>query len=283
MKKIISCCFVFAALLTSCVSDTEHQEVDEKSELLAENEKLKAELDEMKFGAPNLLADGKKFFESKEFSMAREKFQTLLEKHPDLPQSIDAKKYLEKIDEEELWESAASSEDISKIEDYISKYPKGKYVTSANSKKKELKKLNMEKAYEEASIENSSYTWKEFLKDYPEHPKKSSIKEKIIRLEVDEILGDESTGSMPSFNSYSTNYSSSSTVEITNNSGCPLTVRYSGVEAKMVEIPAGSTRTVNLSSGSYKIAASACGANYAGTENLHGNYGSTFYISRSRY
>ena len=54
-----------------------------KNELSAENEKLKAELEEIKFGAPNLISDGKKFFEAKEFSKAREKFQTLLEKHPD--------------------------------------------------------------------------------------------------------------------------------------------------------------------------------------------------------
>jgi hypothetical protein len=51
----------------------------------------------------------------------------------------------------------------------------------------------------------------------------------------------------------------------------------------MIEIPSGGTSTVYLSSGTYKIAASACGANYAGTESLSGSYGSTFYISRTRY
>lgn len=141
----------------------------------------------------------------------------------------------------------------------------------------------MQKAYDEAVNSNSSYAWKRFLEDYPDHPNKSSIKEKIIRLEVDEILGDRETGRMPSFDNYSTSYSSNSSVEITNNTGCNLTVRYSGVEAKMIEIPSGGTRTVYLSSGTYKIAASACGANYAGTESLHGSYGSTFYISRTRY
>lgn len=283
MKRILI--FLTVALaLSSCVSESEHQRiVDEKNALAVENQNLKNELEEIKFGAPNLLSDGKKFYQAKDFSQARQKFQTLVEKHPDMPQSIEAKKYLANIDEEELWQNAFISEDISNTEDYISKYPKGKYISNAISRKNELKKLNMQKAYDEAVSSNSSYAWKRFLEDYPDHPNKSSIKEKIIRLEVDEILGDRETGRMPSFDNYSTSYSSNSSVEITNNTGCNLTVRYSGVEAKMIEIPSGGTRTVYLSSGTYKIAASACGANYAGTESLHGSYGSTFYISRIRY
>lgn len=283
MKRILI--FLTVALaLSSCVSESEHQRiVDEKNALSIENQNLKNELEEIKFGAPNLLSDGKKFYQAKDFSQARQKFQTLLQKHPDLPQSIEAKKYLANIDEEELWQNAFISEDISNTEDYISKYPKGKYISNAISRKNELKKLNMQKAYDDALSSNSSYAWKRFLDEYPDHPNKSSIKEKIIRLEVDEILGDRETGRMPSFDNYSTSYSSNSSVEITNNTGCNLTVRYSGVEAKMIEIPSGGTRTVYLSSGTYKIAASACGANYAGTESLSGSYGSTFYISRTRY
>ena len=283
MKRI----FIFLAValaLTSCVSESEHQRtIDEKNALSAENEILKNELEEIKFGAPNLLSDGKKFYQAKDFSQARQKFQTLLQKHPDMPQSIEAKNYLANIDEEELWQNAFNSEEISNTENYIEKYPKGKYIKNAVSRKSELKKLNMQKAYDDASSSNSSYAWKRFLDEYPDHPNKSSINEKIIRLEVDEILGDRETGRMPSFNSYSSSYSSNSSVEITNNTGCSLTVRYSGVEAKMIEIPSGSTRTVYLSSGTYKIAASACGANYAGTESLSGSYGSTFYISRTRF
>lgn len=283
MKRILI--FLTVALaLSSCVSESEHQRiVDEKNALSTENQNLKNELEEIKFGAPNLLSDGKKFYQAKDFSQARQKFQTLLQKHPDLPQSIEAKNYLANIDEEELWQKAFTSEEISNTEDYIVKYPKGKYIKNAVSRKIELKKLNMQKAYDDALSSNSSYAWKRFLDEYPDHPNKSSIKEKIIRLEVDEILGDRETGRMPSFDNYSTSYSSNSSVEITNNTGCNLTVRYSGVEAKMIEIPSGGTRTVYLSSGTYKIAASACGANYAGTESLHGSYGSTFYISRTRY
>jgi hypothetical protein len=56
----------------------------------------------------------------------------LLDKHSDMPQSIEAKKYLNIIDEEELWNNASSSEDIT-ISSYISKYPTGKYISKANA------------------------------------------------------------------------------------------------------------------------------------------------------
>lgn len=284
MKNINLTILAISVMFYSCVSKSEHDKiVSEKDAITQERDKLKQELDDIKFGAPNLLADGKKFYDAKDFTQARQKFQMLLDKHPDMPQTIEAKKYLSNIEEEESWNSASTSEDISYSESYISKYPKGKYIGKAISRRSELKALNMQKAYDAALSQNTSYSWKKFLDDYPNHDEAASIRKKIIRLEVDEISGDRETGQIPSFNQYNSSYSSSSSVEITNNTGCELTVRYSGPDAEMISIPSGGTRTVYLSSGSYKIAASACGANYAGTENLHGKYGSTFYITTSRY
>lgn len=275
---------IFVLSFSSCVSESEHQKViTEKNSLIAENESLKSELESIKYGAPNLLADGKVFFEAKDYLSAKQKFQTLILKHPDLPQSVEAKNYIEIIDEEETWQNAINSNDVSNTEIYISKYPSGKYITFASTRKTELKALNMQIAYDEAISSNNSLVWKRFLENYPDHPNGASIKDKIIRLEVDEIFGDSETGQMPSFDNFSSSFSSNSSVRISNNTGCALTVRYSGVEAKIIEIPSGGTRTVYLASGSYKIAASACGSNYAGTESLQGSYGSTFYISRTRF
>lgn len=269
---------MLSILLSACVSESVYQKVvDERNNLSIENENLKTELEEIKFGAPNLLSDGKQFYE------AEEKFQTLVTKHPDMPQTIEAKKDLANIDEEELWQNALNSEEMSYTENYIENYPKGKYISKANSRKSEIKQFNLQKAYDDASNSNSSYAWKKFLEEYPNYNNANSIKEKIIRLEVDEILGDRETGQMPSFDNYGSSYSANFTVEITNNTGCSLTVRDSGSDARVIEIPTGGIRKVHLSSGSYKIAASACGANYAGTENLQGSYGSAFYISTSRY
>ncbi len=283
MKYIIAY-FIFILSFSSCVSESEHQKViTEKNLLLAEKESLKSELEALKFGATNLLSDGKVFFEAKDYLTAKQKFQTLILKHPDLPQSVEAKKYLESIDEEEIWQNATNSDDINTTEIYISKYPSGKYIYLALTRKGELKVLNMQRAYDEALSSNNSLVWKRFLENYPDYPNKGSISEKIIRLEVDEILGNSDTGQMPSFENLSSSFSSNSSVRISNNTGCDLTVRYSGVQAKIIEIPSGGTSTVYLASGTYKIAASACGSNYAGIESLQGSYGSTFYIRRTRF
>ena len=271
-------------LFFSCVSQSEHDKlISDRDAIKQERDKLQQELEEIKFGAPNLLLDGKKFYEAKDFGQARIKFQTLVEKHSDMPQAIEAKKYLSEIDEEELWNNASTSEDITFSERYINQYPNGKYFAKANVRRNELKILNMQRAYENASNQNTSYGWKKFLEDYPNHEDASLIKKKIIRLEVDEISGSQETGKIPSFNQYNSSYTSNSSVQITNNTGCELTIRYSGPDAEMVVIPAGGSRSVYLSSGNYKIAASACGANYAGVEDLHGEYGSTFYITTTRY
>ena len=40
-----------------------------------------------------------------------------------------------------------------------------------------------------------------------------------------------------------------------------------------------STKKIKISSGNYSVAASACGYNYAGTENLNGDYSVKYYIA----
>jgi hypothetical protein len=284
MKIVVIILFPILAPFSSCVLQSEHDKViAEKNVITQERDKLKSELEEIKFGAPNLFADGVKFYDSKDFKMAREKFQTLMERHADMPQSIDAKKYLLTIDEEELWNNAKTSDDISYVESYLAKYSRGKYIVYAISRHSELKAFNMQKAYDDASNKNTSIAWKKFLEDYPNHRESAAIRKKIIRLEVEEISGDRETGAIPSFDQYNTGYTSNSSVAITNNTGCELTIRYSGPDAEMIIIPAGSMKTIYLPSGNYQIAASACGANYAGTESLHGEYGSAFYIVTTKY
>ena len=164
MRKVIFRAVTISALFCSCVSQSEHDKiVSEKYAITQERDKLKQELEDIKFGAPNLLADGKKFYDAKDFTQSRQKFQVLLDKHPDMPQSIEAKEYLSNIDEEELWYNASTSDDISYSENYISKYSNGKYIGKAVSRRSELKILNMQKAYDVALGQNTSYGWKKFL------------------------------------------------------------------------------------------------------------------------
>src|SRR4051812_30456630 len=141
----ISSILIFSLLLVilnSCVSKDEHDKVvHEKQIIEEERDKLKQELDEIQFGAPNLLIDGKKFFAAKDFAQARTKLQMLVDKHPDMPQSIEANRILSVINEEELWQQAQSSEELSITDSYISKYPNGKYIEKANLRRNQLKYL----------------------------------------------------------------------------------------------------------------------------------------------
>lgn len=284
MTKSFGLLLILVFFLEACVSKEDHEKViSERDAITMERDTLKLELQEIKFGAPNLLSDGKMFYDTKEFQNARKKFQLLIDKHPDMPQSIEAQKFLSSIDEEELWNNASNSQEVSVLEKYISRYSTGKYIQKAYERMGELKVLNMKREYESALSQNTSSDWKTFLTNYPDHADAAEIKRRIIQLEVDEILGYKETGKMPTFNEYQSNYSSNSVVEIKNNTRCELTVRYSGPDVKMIVIPEGESQSVYLSSGDYKIVATACGTNYAGIENLHGSYGSTFYITTSRY
>lgn len=266
-----------ASLMFSCVSQDKYDTVSR------EKMALQHELDELKFGAPNLLADANKFFKGKDYQNAKEKLNTLLQKHPDRPESAEAKVILAVIDEEESWNKALNSTDLINTENYLLNYAKGKYSSLANQRLLQLKIANEKASYENALSLNSSSVWKTFISNYPNRSDIEEIQKRIIKCEVDEIMGDSETGKLPSFDQTSYEYSSSSVVSITNDTQCELTVRYSGSDIKMIEIPAGGTRTVYLSSGSYRIAASACGSNYAGIEDLHGNYSSKYYIITSRY
>lgn len=282
MKEFNYLTLIFVAfLLFSCISKNDYEEIlAENTKLTADISLLKQEIEELKYNAEKLLNDGEQFYKANEMSKAKNKFELILEKYADSPLSIKAKHYLTEIKEKEDWEKVLISENTSDVQEYIDNYPKGKYIKEAQEKLDKLTQLEMDKAYGNAKIRNSSNVWEEFLEKYPHYPKASAIKEKIIRLKVDEILNDEKTGQMPSFESNSYSHSSTSTVTIENNTGCSLTVRYSGAEAKEIIIYQGEAKTVRLKSGSYKIAASACGTSYAGHENLNGSYSSTFYITR---
>ena len=115
----------------------------------------------------------------------------------------------------------------------------------------------------------------------PNHKNIEKLKERLIDLEVDAILNDEKTGKMPTSDKIGESSSFISEVSIKNDTSCELEVRYSGRESKMISIPAHQSASISLKNGSYRIAASACGSNYAGTENLMGNYSSSYYIVTS--
>ena len=86
---------------------------------------------------------------------------------------------------------------------------------------------------------------------------------------------------MPNSDKVGESSSGISEVSIRNDTSCELIVRYSGIDSKMISIPAQESRSISINSGNYRVTASACNQNYSGTENLSGNYSSSYYISTS--
>jgi len=111
--------FTIAIVLTACSCNGISQ--DEYEELKAENQSLKSELNEFKFGSANLLSNAKKMIAGKSFENARSEINSLLEKHPDSKEAKEAKELLKDLDlsiakEKELKEKAIFLAERSKNE-----------------------------------------------------------------------------------------------------------------------------------------------------------------------
>lgn len=143
--------------------------------------------------------------------------------------------------------------------------------------------VEIELTYDEVILSQNIQDIKNFINKNPSHPDIDNLKKHLIDVEVDEIINDEKTGKMPESQKMNFENSDVSEINIENSTGCELTVRYSGIDSRMIVINDRNSNSISLKSGYYKVAASACGLNYAGTESLNGNYSSKFYISRSRF
>lgn len=93
MKKrtlqVLTIGFLMTGLI-GCVGVSQN----EYDTLKAENEKLKQEIEDLKFGPDKLLSQAKLYIESKDFSKAKVELQNLIEKHSDSQQATEAKQLL---------------------------------------------------------------------------------------------------------------------------------------------------------------------------------------------
>lgn len=271
-------------VFTSCVQQSEYDK------LSIENKELKEQLDELENGAVRLYGQAVELTKNNELEKAEEKLKVLFDRHSETDESEKGRILAVQIKSKKIenadntsYKNALSIYTVESLEKYITENPKGKFVNECKRNIASVIKENEQKEYENALVTTSSYTLEEFISKYPNHKSVKSFRKKIIELEVDEIFGDKNTGQLPSYDRNSSSYSSYSEIEIENGTQCTLEVRYSGTDTKMIEIPAGATRSISMSSGTYRIAASACGSNYAGTENLQGNYSTRYYITSTRY
>ncbi|SHJ17852.1 hypothetical protein SAMN05443429_11147 [Cruoricaptor ignavus] len=137
--------------------------------------------------------------------------------------------------------------------------------------------------YETAQRLNTSDGWKKFLADNPNYENKKEIEERIIRAEVDEIIRSGDTGEIPQSEALRGGDQEVSTMIVENNTSCELTLLYSGTDALRISIAPNSKQKFSMRSGNYRVAAQACGYNYAGAENLAGDYSVVYYITTTRY
>ena len=107
--QILTICLLMTGLM-SCggVSQSEFKT------LKAENDKLKKEIEDLKFGPDKLLTQSKSFIESKDYQNAKKELQSLLDKHPGSTQAIEAKQLILVVDsgirEEKLAQDKAKLE-----------------------------------------------------------------------------------------------------------------------------------------------------------------------------
>lgn len=101
---------LFGFVLFGCNGTTE-KEIDH---LKKENDRLKAELEECKYGAEKLLAETNYYFEQMNFSKAKEKINLLLEKYPLSKEATNAAQLLKKV-------NFAIAEEKRKLEEQIKK------------------------------------------------------------------------------------------------------------------------------------------------------------------
>lgn len=93
-------------IISSCgVPQSDYDKLKaEKEQLLKENEKLKTDLDDCKFGAEKIIGVVEKAYAEKNYAIASENIQKLYERHPESPKNKEFKNLLAVIEKEELAE-----------------------------------------------------------------------------------------------------------------------------------------------------------------------------------
>lgn len=170
----------------------------------------------------------------------------------------------------------AAKRSAKEIREYLESHPDSPHRAAIEL---ELGKLydDLEWVKEQDSLEH----YRRFISSFPRHPSKEWIEKRIIDLEVAEIAAGEH-GELPSTAPQSLG-GTEVEIEVKNDTGYPLTLRYSGPDSKMLVISVGESGKASLLPGKYQVAGSVAGSsarNYYGTETLEGGiYAWNFFIS----
>ena len=164
--------------------------------------------------------------------------------------------------------------------------PNGAYRDSEEKKFAVDKRWSTEScAWSTATTLNTIYAYNCYLKYYPKGKHKYLADKKIIDLEVSKAFASEH-GKLPRMNKVSKGLGTVSKIKIYNNTNYTLTLLYSGIESKRLNVEPKSIGILKIKNGTYRVVASVRTSNvqnYAGTEQLTGGYYDVeYYISSYR-
>ena len=136
-------------------------------------------------------------------------------------------------------------------------------------------------AWEYACYLNTIAGYEEYEKNHPNGRHYAEAEKRAVSMRVDHVFSGQYE-SLPSMSRTSYGASAKSRVTVTNSTEYTLTLYYSGIDGKRMEIRPHGTQSVTLTNGQYRIAASVNSTrvrSYAGVETLNGgDYDIKYYI-----
>lgn len=204
-------------------------------------------------------------------------FRFYAQRYPDGKHLADARQRIVKLADAE-WAKTAQSRSETELLAFLKNYPETTQKAAAEGR---IQALNDDLAW--VKEQDNLARYQKFAERFPSHPDIAWIQKRIIDLEVQQIAAGD-YGTMPEAQA-TTRGGSVVRVEVENETGYELTVRYSGPESKKLVIPIAKTGHLSLQPGNYQVAASVTAAsvtNYYGQQTMQGGeYASNFYIETS--
>ena len=219
----------------------------------------------------------------------KSKYLSFLNKYAKEKKYIKEKNYVFKIDSI-LWERTLNSSNydyyVENVPLFYGLYGNRKNFNKAKDSIEERNWKTDSLAWNRAKEINKLKSYKKYAQKYPNGKKIREAEELIIDMKVDSIFAGD-YGILPAMDNTSENSNKKiSHITVFNDTSYELTLYYSGIESKSIEIPSRSRAKFKLKNGAYRIGASvdANVGDFAGTEILiGGNYNVEYYIKTSSY
>ena len=177
------------------------------------------------------------------------------------------------------------------VEEPVSKVESRRAELSLEYKQQKQKKADEEKygtddrAWNTTKSLNTVAAYNEYLRRYPRGKYVNAANKKIIDLEVEQIVNSGIYGELPPSQKISQGTGNTNTIHIHSQCDRDITIMYSGAVSKKIELSPYGYQTITLTSGSYKVVATAFGVTpFYGTETLTGGeYSAEYYIITTRH